>query len=465
MTIPLGLSTEERPPASRAPSDSLPGGGPGELAAALAGLDTSPRLAQRRFGWLPVTGPGSVYTGLQGRGPGESTSLAGLGELISSIAVHGVLAPILVEELTDPDATDGRVVLRLVTGEGRLRSCRIGLREAPENTHFQRVPAMICPGPLTDEERNAWQLVENLARQDYQPGELASALLLERCAVLAARLAEAGAPVPAQELADTDDPVARWTLLEKTRQRHAPQVGAPWELVLRRLGVSFGSRKARQLVAAFQHLPRELSTDLDAHKIALTTRTGLVRLARDPRQSVEELWTAVKALGRPELLAAATAAAETAARDADAAAAHTTGAAPRPAAALPPMSQAVQAAVAVHEAANASRSEKLTHHPDQADLSGQDPSPGTDPVAFQAPGPIPVPEPSESAPGAPATDEVAEATVTAVLEGLRSLIAALRAGQRPPRFVAGSLTLLLAEVTDLMSTTPAETGILQREAG
>lgn len=409
----------------------------GGLEAAVRGLAGSPRLAQRRFEWLPVTGDGAVHTGLQGRGPAESTSLAGLGELLSSIAVHGVLSPILVEEL--PDTGAGRTQLRLVTGEGRLRCCRLGLREDPDNVYFQRVPAMICPGPLSEEERNAWQLVENLARQDYQPGELASALLLERCAVLAARLTEAGVAVPDAELADTDDPVARWVLLDKTRLRHAPQVGAPWELVLRRLGVSFGPRKARQLVAAFQHLPQELSTDLDAHQIALTTRSGLVRLARDPRQNVAELWTAVKSLGRPDLLAAATAAAE--------ASAAVVGAT----AALAPVEQAVEAAVALHDAANAARSDKLSRA-------------GAPRLADAADGPREGDEP----PGATDSQERSDVDpnlVTDVLDRLRELVGVLRAGRRPPRYAVGSLQLLLTETADLLATPALSQPLTIKEAG
>lgn len=416
------------PPSTGAPPAA---GQSGDFSAAVRGLDTSPRLAARRFAWLPVAGPGAVYTSLQGRGPGESTSLAGLGELLSSIAVHGVLTPILVEELANIES--GETELRLVTGEGRLRSCRIGLREDPDNSHFQRVPAMICPGPLTDEERNAWQLVENLARQDYQPGELASALMLERCAVLAARLTDAGAPVPVDELDATDDPLVRWSLLEKTRIKHAPQVGAPWELVLRRLGVSFGPRKARQLVAAFQHLPRDLTADLDAHKIALTTRTGLVRLARDPRQDVTELWTAVKALGRPELLAAATAAVESAA---------TSSAASQDseASALLTPEAAVQAAVQLHDDANASRAEKLSHRGDADAGDGSSADDGED-----------------DRPEVPAN------IVTAALESMRRLVADLRAGRRTSRYAAGSLNLLLRELSELLAAENSSTTL--KEAG
>lgn len=405
------------------------------LAGAVRGLDTSPRLARRRYEELPVTGPGAIHTGLQGRGPGDSTTLDGLGELVSSIGVHGVLTPVLVEEL--PSATGP--TMRLVTGEGRLRACRLGLTSDPANEHYQLLPALVCPGPLTDEERNAWQLIENLARNDYQPGELASALLLERCAVLAARLADHGIAVPVDELAETDDPVARWTMLEKVRIRQAPQVGAPWELVLRRLGVAFGPRKARQLVAAFQALPRELSTDLDAHKIALTTRTGLARLAKDPRASVTELWTAVKALGRPDLLAAATAAAAQAAAET------------APGVALPPVEHALHAAVDLHTAANAARAEKLTHRPANGDHD--ETSTSTTDTLTNPDSPHRTNEGVE----VPVAAEICPGTVTTVLNGLRELTAALRAGGRLPRYTHGSLALLLDEARNLLpATTNAE---------
>jgi hypothetical protein len=56
-------------------------------------LESSERLRQRRFELLPLTGPTAAFTEVQGRAPGGSTSLEGLGELISSIASVGVLQP------------------------------------------------------------------------------------------------------------------------------------------------------------------------------------------------------------------------------------------------------------------------------------------------------------------------------------------------------------------------------------
>jgi ParB family chromosome partitioning protein len=41
---------------------------------------------------------------------------------------------------------------------------------------------------LSEAERQTWQLVENLAREELQPGELAAALMFERCALLTVKL-------------------------------------------------------------------------------------------------------------------------------------------------------------------------------------------------------------------------------------------------------------------------------------
>src|SRR5947209_18097043 len=109
-----------------------------------------------------MTGPGAAFSEVQGRAPGESTTPANLVELISSIATVGVLQPVLVEEL------EGRR-MRLVAGERRLRAVLWGVANLPDNVHFQTIPAVVCPGPLSEAERRTWQLVENLAREDLAP--------------------------------------------------------------------------------------------------------------------------------------------------------------------------------------------------------------------------------------------------------------------------------------------------------
>lgn len=261
-------------------------------------LASSERLSRRRFELVPLSGPGAPFADVQGRQPGGSTAPSGLVDLISSIASVGVLQPILVEELPE-----GR--LRLVSGERRLRAAAWGAVHLADNPHFAAIPAVICPGPLSEEERRVWQLVENLAREDLRPGELAAALLYERCAVLTSKLLAAGVPVPA-DIAGLDDPVQRFRALDRLRVRAGRHgLGAPWGEVLRRLGIQMGEDRAKQLARAFAALPAELSAEMDAAGIALATRLDFIRLDRGRRAAARELWEAVKARGRPELLSAA----------------------------------------------------------------------------------------------------------------------------------------------------------------
>ena len=360
-------------------------------------LTLSDRLRARRLELLPLTGPGAAFSDVQGRQPGESTAPAALADLISSIATIGVLQPILVEE------AEGRRLL--VAGERRLRAARWGATADPANPHFQSIPAVICPGPLADEERRVWQLVENLAREDLQPGELGAALLFERCAVMATKLLAAGVAVPA-EVFTWDDPVARYRHLDRLRNGN-PKAAAPWDEVLRRLGIQLSARQARALVAAFTALPPELSADFDAHKITLTTRQTYLRLDTGRSAAAEQLWAAVKAKGNTRLLAAATAEVlEQPDLDAD---------------------EAVDLAEQRHQDANAARSARLTRCDDSGEVDEVDTVPEEPRVAVSA--------------------EVVNAALTA----LRSLLADLRDGeQQLTGYEAGSLRLCVDELATLL---------------
>lgn len=352
-------------------------------------LSMSERLRRRRFEILPLTGPGAAFTEVQGRAPGETTAPAALADLVTSIANVGVLQPVLVEE----QPSGGRL---LVAGERRLRACKWGAVAEPDNPHFGAIPAIVCPGPLSEEERRTWQLVENLAREDLRPGELGAALLFERCALLATKLLGAGVAVP-QDVLCLDDPVARYRALEKLRAAR-PHVGAPWADVLRRLGIQMSERQARAVVAAFASLPPEVSADFDAHRVALTTRQTYLRLDTGRRAAAEELWAAVKAAGRPTLL----------------------GAAVREKLACPTLDpeDAVGRAGAAHDAANQARAERLrTRHGGAADG-------GTSAVP---------------------TDVVAR-----TLGGLVELLEHLRAGRRLGTYDSGSLRLHAEELLSLV---------------
>lgn len=362
-----------------------------KAAALAARLSASTRLRQRRFELLPISGPGGVFTQVQGRMPGDSTSVEGLGDLIASIGEIGVLQPILVEHLPHGGYL-------LVAGERRLRACRIGAIDDPSNPHFQSIPAVVCPGPLTVDERATWQLVENLARADLQPGELGAALAFERCALLQVRLEQAGFPPPPDALAH-DDPVARWSALEDFRIRSdLHSIGASWADVLKRLGLPLRPEKAHQIWRALKELPAEISEQMDEQEISLNARTAYLRLVRTKADDANELWTAVRTTQRGRLLAGAI----------------------QEKLSHPDLSvdDALARVEERHVAANEARAQKARR-----------------------------PDGNEAG---PAAVEVPAETTRAAIEALSTLAKALRAGQSVPRFDAGSLRLYVTEVVDLL---------------
>jgi ParB family chromosome partitioning protein len=374
-------------------------------------LESSERLRQRRFELLPLTGPTAAFTEVQGRAPGVSTSLEGLGELISSIASVGVLQPVLVEEMP------GGRAHRLVSGERRLRACRRGAVLDPENPHFQAIPAVICPGPLSEAERRTWQLVENLAREELQPGELAAALMFERCALLTVKLLRAGVPVP-EALNSLDDPIERFRTLERLRagSGRAAGIGAPWREVLSRLGIQLGHERARQMVRAFASLPPELSDQLDEEQVSLHTRMKLLELRRGRAEAADELWAAVRARRAPQLLAGAVA----------------------EALAHPGLGTdaAIERAKTKREEANQARSEVMRARAAATRASSKQWPHGDAGDAAQG--------------DASKVAEVNGQSVQAAINGLRALLEEMRAGARPSRYDAGSVRLLATEVLDYL---------------
>ncbi|MFF5265360.1 ParB N-terminal domain-containing protein [Actinomadura viridis] len=313
---------------------------PGDFTQTVQFLAESARLQQRYLAELPLQGDGAVFTEVQGRRQGEAFAPTALADLISSIAEVGLLQPVLVEELPESEGSSGagRPRHRLIVGERRLRAMRWGATAWSKHPHFASLPAVVCPGPLSEFERRRWQLAENLAREDLQPGDLGAALLLERCAMVTARMTEAGIQIPAH-VAANQDPAERYAELERLRAGRA-ELAAPWREVLARLGIQMSPRKARAVVAAFRALPREMSAEMDASEVAVATRSALLHIAEGQPEAAQELWQAVQERGRPDLLAAAIAA-------------HSDN---------PDLTgqQAVDAAERRHEEANAARAAKLT---------------------------------------------------------------------------------------------------------
>lgn len=374
-------------------NNAQPGGEvvPVEVAYRLA--ERSKRLRRRRFEMLPLRGAGSAFSEPQGRNPGDSLTPTGLQELISSISTIGVLQPILVEVLPQG-------ARRLVAGERRLAAARWIAVNLPDNPHAEAIPAVVCEGPLSEEERRIWQLIENLARSDLQPGELAAALLYERSAVLVAKLLAHGVAVP-EHVATLDDPIARFEGLDRLRRAAGlDHVGAPWGEVLKRLGLQLSPDKARKLVAALRALPAELSADMDAHDVALHTRLSYLKLHRGRRDAAKGIWAAVKARGRPDLLTRALI--ETTAHP------HSTP------------DQATEAAAAFHHQANHQRATTLRAH-----------------------------RLADSQQGPPRL--VADELVASVRAGLAELLQQLHMGASLTRYDAGSLRLATDELREHLS--------------
>jgi len=347
----------------------------------LAALAPAGDLPPRRLAYLPLTGPGAVFTEPQGRS-GESFAPESLTDLISSIAAGGLLQPVLAEEIPQPG---GGAAYRLVAGERRLRAMLWGAAHLPGNPHFAALPALVCPGPLSEADRRRWQVAENLARQDLRPGELGAALLWQRCALLAERLEAAGCAIPAA-VAAADGPADRYRLLESLA-RDRPGVAAPWRDVLASTGIAISPRRARAVTAAFRALPRDLSEDMDRHQVTVSARLEAARLAgRD--DAAAEIWQAVKERGRPDLLTAAAAA-----RAADPG--------------LGARAAAGRAAVMAAAGSEARASRRAA---------------------------------------APAGQMIDPAVTEALIAGLRSLSTLLRAGGYADEYTAGSLRLLAMEV-------------------
>ncbi|TGA97444.1 ParB N-terminal domain-containing protein [Streptomyces sp. MZ04] len=403
-------------------------------------LHRSVKLRQRRFEMLPLRGAGAPFTETHARNPSDSLPPSELADLISSMSVVGLLEPVLAEEIV----VDGKApTIRLVTGERRLRAMRWGATHRPDNPHFQALPAVVCPGPLSDEERHMWRFVENFAREPLRPGEQAAALLYQRCAILVGKLLKVGKPVP-QEVYAIPDPAERFQALEKIRGTDH-SCAAPWSEVLGRLGLQLGERKAGELVRAFRALPRELTEEMDEAAIRLNTRIRFAELRSGRAEAAEGIWAALKTSQRLHLLPTAV-----------------NVGLEEPA--LGP-GEIITEAEERQDAANAGRRAKLSRVLDTGEAqdtpegdeealpplgSGQDaPEDSSGPATAPRPSPDPMSEQQpEAAPElAQPKPVVATDVVRAALDGVRSLLVEVRAGKEISRYDRGSLRLVLRELS------------------
>lgn len=403
-------------------------------------LHRSVKLRQRRFEMLPLRGAGAPFTEAHARNPSDSLPPSELADLISSMSVVGLLEPVLAEEIVD----DGKApTIRLVTGERRLRAMRWGATHRPDNPHFQALPAVVCPGPLSDEERHMWRFVENFAREPLRPGEQAAALLYQRCAILVGKLLKAGKPVP-QEVYAIPDPAERFQALEKLRGTDH-SCAAPWSEVLDRLGLQLNERKAGELVRAFRALPRDLTEEMDEAAIRLNTRIRFAELRNGRAEAAAGIWAALKTSKRLHLLPTAV---NVGLEESE----------------LGP-DEIVAEAEDRQETANAGRRAKLTRVPDTSETHelppGEDEEPlpplgsvQEEPADTAASAVAPLPPPGPSADEQPATAPepakpkpvVETDIVRTALDGVRDLLVEVRAGKEIARYDRGSLRLVLQEL-------------------
>ncbi|MFF2378417.1 ParB N-terminal domain-containing protein [Streptomyces xiamenensis] len=398
-------------------------------------LHRSAKLRQRRFDMLPMRGPGSPFTEPHGRKPGDATAPEELSDLISSMSVVGMLEPVLAEEIT---VDNGPPTIRLVTGERRLRAMHWGAQHLPDNPHFAALPAVICPGPLSEEERHMWRFVENFAREPLRPGEQAAALMYQRCAVLTGKLLRAGKPVPGHVYSIADS-VERFKALERIRGTDQ-SCAAPWTEVLSRLGLQLTERKATELVRAFRELPRELTEEMDEKAVRLNTRIRFAALLRGRESAAADIWAVLKGSSRLHLLPSAV---DISLRAPD----------------LEP-DEIIDAAEERLERANANRRAKLTRVPSPDSTASPEAAVGvgghampmsssddTSRVDDRRPVAA-VPEPEEKGAPPPTAIQADAQLVRNALDGLRGLLAEVRAGREVGRYDRGSLRLALRELQD-----------------
>ncbi|MGQ4406369.1 ParB N-terminal domain-containing protein [Streptomyces hayashii] len=409
-------------------------------------LHRSVKLRQRRFEMLPLRGQGAPFTEPHARNPSDSLPPSELADLISSMSVIGLLEPVLAEEIV----VDGKApTIRLVTGERRLRAMRWGAVNRPDNPHFAALPAVVCPGPLSEEERHMWRFVENFAREPLRPGEQAAALLYQRCAILVGKLLKAGKPVP-QEVYAIPDPAERFYALEKIRGTDTA-CAAPWSEVLDRLGLQLNERKAGELVRAFRALPRDLTEEMDEAAVRLNTRIKFAELRNGRAQAAEGIWAALKSSKRLHLLpTAVNVGLEEPQLDPE---------------------EIITEAEERQDAANAGRRAKLTRvlsSPEAQEESEDDAAPSAsgqeeppevsvaEATAQLAPAPaVEAGTAALSADDAPSRPAVETDTIRTALDGIRGLLVEVRAGKEIARYDRGSLRLALRELSTHLDDAPA----------
>jgi ParB family chromosome partitioning protein len=346
---------------------------------------------------------------------------AGLEDLISSIAVHGVLQPILVEQ-----TLDGPLVV--ICGERRLRAAQwVAANGLGGSRSAGSIPAVVRLGPLSVSDRRLWQLTENLARVDLTPTELGRALWFARVAVLADRLTEVGL-IPPSEVLELDDPVTAFEHLDRFRlTAGGHQVGAPWPSVIEELGINLPAGRVEQVAKAFQAIPADVAGRLDAAGVSIACRSAWAKLAGRHTPAAMAVLDEVEHRDEPALLPGAVAAASAALdrrQDFHELDEHDPGFDPE---------ELVDSVQAVHDAANEAR---------RTAASGP-------PTEIMQPAPAPVIHDEG--------DDPPEVDITPVSAELTRLITEMRAGRQLSQDQVTRLRPLLVRALSLLSS-PVDVG-------
>lgn len=235
--------------------------------------------------YLPISGEGAPVLVPQARSSqmGEDD----LWELISSIATHGVLQPILVE-VRDKDFV-------VVAGERRLRALRWLAERHPDNEFvLAGVPSFVVEKTFEESERRSIQVAENLVRADLSVSEMGAALLWVRCGLVVEKLVEEGFSVP-DEILSEGNVASKWGKLEEFRiAAGAHGVGAPWSEVIASLGIQLSPYRAQLLARAVSGLPPGVGEEMDARNVSLHSRIKWLKLSEADPERADDLWEQLK---------------------------------------------------------------------------------------------------------------------------------------------------------------------------
>lgn len=235
--------------------------------------------------YLPVDGVGSPVLAPQART--SQVDEESLWELISSIAVHGVLQPILVE--------DRGGEFFVVAGERRLRALRWLAEHHPENEFVALgVPSFVMGKQFEESERRSIQITENLVRADLSVSEMGTALLWVRCGLVVEKLLDEGFDV-SDEILSEGNASSKWGKLEEFRLTNgAHGVGAPWSEVIAALGIQLSPYRAQLLARAVSGLPPGIGEEMDARNVSLHSRIKWLKLSEESPERADELWEKLK---------------------------------------------------------------------------------------------------------------------------------------------------------------------------